>query len=59
MKEYKIDSELRDKLISWLNNIADEAEQLTSGNVAHKKAYIKGTASRAAEYIEKHSVELK
>ena len=59
MKQYKIDSELRDKLASWLSDIADRADQLTSGNVAHNKAYISGVARRAAEYLQKHSVELK
>ena len=59
MKQYKIDIELRDKLVSWLNNIADRADQLTTGNVAHNKAYISGVARRAAEYVTKHSVEFK
>ena len=59
MKQYKIDQELRDKLISWLTDITDRAEHLTTGNVAHNKAYISGVARRAAEYVTKHSVELK
>jgi len=56
MKQYKIDLELRDKLVSWLY---DRADHLTTGNVAHNKAYISGVARRAAEYVTKHSVELK
>ena len=59
MKQYKIDSELRDKLFSWLTDIADRADHLTTGNVAHNKAYISGVARRAAEYVIKHSIELK
>ena len=59
MKQYKIDSELRDKLVSWLSDIACSADHLTSGNVSHNKAYISGAARRAAEYLQKHSVELK
>ena len=59
MKQYKIDSELSDKLASWLTDIADRADHLTTGNVAHNKAYISGVARRAAEYVTKHSVELK
>ena len=58
MKQYKIDPELRDKLVSWLNDIADRADYLTTGNV-HNKAYISGVARRAAEYVTKNSVELK
>ena len=59
MKQYKIDSELRDMLVSWLTDIADRADHLTTGNVAHNKAYIGGAARRAAEYVTKHSVGLK
>ena len=59
MKQYKIDQKLRDKLVSWLTDIADRADHLTTGNVAHNKAYISGVARRAAEYLNKHSVELK
>ena len=59
MKQHKIDSELRDKLVSWLTDIADRADHLTTGNVAHNKAYISGKARRAVEYLNKHSVELK
>ena len=54
MKQYKIDSELRDKIITWLNNISSEADSLTTANVAHKKAMIKGMALRSAEYLVKH-----
>ena len=59
MEEYVITNELRDKIIKWLNDIADRVDQLTTGNVAHNKAYINGVARRAAEYVTKHSVELK
>lgn len=50
-------SEQTDKLVSWLNDIADRADHLTTGNVSHNKAYISGKARRAAEYLQKHSVE--
>lgn len=56
MKEYVITDELRDKIIKWFNNIAEEAGALTTGNVSHKKAMIKGIAVRSAEFIEKYSV---
>ena len=58
MKQYNIDSELRDKIITWLNNISNEADCLTTGNVAHKKAMIKGMARRVAEFVGKHSEEI-
>lgn len=56
MKEYVITDELRDKIIKWFNNIAEEANSLTTGNVSHKKAMIKGMSERAAEFVEKHSI---
>ena len=56
MKEYVITDELRDKIIKWLNNIAKEADALTTGNVSHKKAMIKGMASRSADFVEIYSV---
>lgn len=56
MKEYVITDELRDKIIKWFNNIAEEADVLTTGNVSHKKAMIKGMAARSAEFVEKYSV---
>lgn len=56
MKEYVITNELRDKIIKWFNNIAEEADVLTTGNVSHKKAMIKGMASRSSEFVEKYSV---
>lgn len=56
MKEYVITDELRDKIIKWFNNIAEEADALTTGNVSHKKAMIKGMAARSAEFVERYSV---
>ena len=56
MKEYVITDELREKIIKWFNNIAEEADILTTGNVSHKKAMIKGMAARSAEFVERHSV---
>ena len=56
MKEYVITDELRDKIIKWFNNIAEEADVLTTGNVSHKKAMIKGMAARSAEFVERYSV---
>lgn len=56
MKEYVITDEFREKIIKWFNNIAEEAGALTTGNVSHKKAMIKGMAARSAEFVEKYSV---
>ena len=46
-----------EKAIRWFEAIADECDKLTSGNVAHLKAQIKGMAIRSAEYLTKHSQE--
>jgi hypothetical protein len=56
MKEYVITDELRDNIIKWFNNIVEEADTLTTGNVSHKKSMIKGMAARSAEFVEKYSV---
>ena len=56
MKEYVITDELREKIIKWFNNITEEADTLTTGNVSHKKAMIKGMAARSAEFVERYSV---
>ena len=42
------------KSIGWFNNLSDMCGQLTSGNVSHMGATIKGKAIRCAEYIRKH-----
>lgn len=47
---------MRENIIRWFNNIAEEAESLTTGNVSHKKAMIKRMAARSAEFVEKYSV---
>ena len=56
MKEYVITDELRDKIIKWFNNISEEADVLTTANVSHKKAIIKGMAARSADFVERYSV---
>ncbi len=47
----------KDKAIRWFENIADECDKLTSGNVAHLRAQIKGMAIRSAEHLKKHNQE--
>lgn len=43
----------KEKAIRCLENIAYECDKLTSGNVAHLKAQIKGMAIRFAKYLKK------
>ena len=51
-----IDIALNDKKIAkYFSTIEDMAEELTTGNVAHKKAAINGFACRAREYLIKHT----
>lgn len=54
-KQYQIDQDLKDKLVKYFTAIEDMADELTTGNVAHKKADIKGFAGRAKEYLIKHT----
>lgn len=44
----------KEKAIEWFNDIAEMCGKLTSGNVSHLAATIKGKAIRSADYIEKH-----
>lgn len=39
--------------ISWFEDIAEMCAKLTSGNVSHRGAAIRGKAIRSAEYIKK------
>lgn len=48
-------SDLKDKLVKHFTTIENMAEELTTGNVAHKKAAIKGVAGRAKEFLIKHT----
>lgn len=50
-KQYQ---ELLEKSVQWFNDIAELCSKLTSGNVSHLGATIRGKAIRAAEFIEKH-----
>ena len=56
---YQIDQDLKDKLVKYFSAIEDMAEELTTGNVAHKKAAIKGFTLRAKEFILNHTVKEK
>lgn len=54
-KHYQIDTDLKDKLVKYFASIEEMADYLTTGNVAHKKAAIKGFAGRAKEFLIKHT----
>lgn len=53
--KYSIDGRLKEKVIKWLDSIAEEAGRLTSGNASHLGASIKGRATRGKEYILNHT----
>ena len=54
-KHYQIDTDLKDNLVKYFDSIEEMADELTTGNVAHKKASIKGFAGRAKEFLIKHT----
>lgn len=54
-KHYQIDTDLKDKLVKYFASIEEMADELTTGNVAHKKAAIKGFAGRAKEFLIKYT----
>ena len=54
-KHYQIHTDLKDKLVKYFASIEGMADELTTGNVAHKKAAIKGFAGRAKEFLIKHT----
>ena len=54
-KQYQISLDLKDKLVKYFSTIENMAGELTTGNVAHKKAAINGFASRAKEFLIKHT----
>lgn len=56
MKNYVITNELRHDIITWFNDIANEASRLTSGNVSHLGATIRGMAMRSSDFIKEFSV---
>ena len=48
---------LLEKSVGWFKDIEEMCSRLTSGNVAHLGATIRGKAIRAAEFIEKHKIK--
>lgn len=54
LKETKDSYEgMLERAVSWFDDIAEMCAKLTSGNVSHQGASIRGKAIRAAEYIKK------
>ena len=47
-------TDLTEKSIGWFNDIADMCQRLTTGNVSHMSATIRGKAIRCAEFLNKH-----
>lgn len=54
-EHFQISPDLKDKLIKYFTSVEEMTDELTTGNVAHKKAAIKGFAGRAKEYLIKHT----
>lgn len=54
-KQYQISPDLKDKLVKCFTTIGNMADELTTGNVAHKKDAINGFAGRAKEFLIKHT----
>lgn len=53
-KEYIIDKELKDMLVSWFKNIEDTCSKLTSGNVSHQGVTIRNKTIRCIVFINEH-----
>lgn len=45
---------MNEKAIKYLSTIETMIDELTTGNLSHKKAFLKGYVSRAKEYLTKH-----
>lgn len=51
-KEYIIDKELKDLLVSWFEGIEELSSKLTSGNVSYQGATIRNKAIRCSKFIK-------
>ena len=43
--------------IEWLDDIIEKCKRLTSGNISHNAANIKGLANRCSEYLYNHNTD--
>ena len=53
-KEYIIDKELKDILVSWFEDIEELSSKLTSGNVSHQGATVRNKAIRCITFINEY-----
>ena len=53
-KEYIIDKELKDMLVSWFEDIEELSSKLTSGNVSHQGATVRNKAIRCITFINEY-----
>lgn len=54
---FETDSELLDRAIGWLDDIAECSGKITSGNASHMGMTVKGKALRSIEFINKHRMK--
>lgn len=50
----KTDKEVLELCKSWFEDIVERSDRLTSGNVAHGRAAIRGVAKNYAEFVNEH-----
>ncbi len=50
----KTDKEVLELCLSWFKDIIERSEKLTSGNVAHGRAAIRGVVKNYAEFVAEH-----
>lgn len=49
--------ELIESSIGWFSDVVEKCRRLTSGNVSHNAANLRGFACRCSEYITKHNTD--
>lgn len=54
---FETDSQLLDRAIGWLDDIAECSGKITSGNASHMGMTVKGKALRSIEFINKHRMK--
>ena len=53
----KTDKEVLELCKEWFEDIMERSDRLTSGNVAHGRASIRGVAKNYAEFVDEHLEE--
>ena len=54
---FETDSQLLDRAIEWFGDVIEKSERLTSGNVAHQGATIRGFAKNCIEFLTMHRMK--